>query len=252
MEVATRDATAAAHWYSGWRGCLAAVGMICGSHAAFALSCAQSLYRLWQGGNQWSGYDAYLTFFRYVAKLPLNYTKYDAWERLSAAGPRVLHADFCMVSERPITLTVDAASRPHNETGPFCQWTDGTALWAWHGVRVPPWVITSPALITAERVASETNQEVRRAMIERIGWPEYLRRAEAQPVQSDRFGELYRVRWDEATEIGLVVVTNSTPEPDGSYKRYGLTCELQHQTAHAAVAASFGLTSAQYQPTVES
>ena len=46
-----------------------------------------------------------------------------------------MHEQFCIVSERPIVLTVDLESRPHNDTGPFCLWRDGTALYAGAGRR---------------------------------------------------------------------------------------------------------------------
>lgn len=52
--------------------------------------------------------------------------------------------------------------------------------------------------------------------------------------------------------IGVVVVTNSTPEPDGSHKRYALLVEPTHLTAHSAVASGFGLTARAYQPVQES
>src|SRR5207247_933457 len=67
---ATRDATGAAT--------RAATGAaICDATAAavyrFLLACVVRSYRIRQGGNLWSNWDALLTFFRYVAQLPLDY-----------------------------------------------------------------------------------------------------------------------------------------------------------------------------------
>ena len=64
------------------------------------------------------------------------------------------------------------------------------------------------------------------------------------------YGDLYRTTIDEA-EIGVVVATNSTPEPDGTVKRYALLVPPEHQTAHAAVASTFGLTASTYAPIAE-
>src|SRR5206468_2872627 len=114
---------------------------IFGAHARFALQCTMSLSNLWNGGNQWSSWPAFLSFFRHVAGLPLDYSHWTHYERLATYGPRVMHADFCLVCERPVLLTVDTENRPHNDQGPFCRWRDGTALYAVHGVRVPWWVI---------------------------------------------------------------------------------------------------------------
>jgi hypothetical protein len=221
-----------------------------GPHRGLGLSCAASAYSFWDGGNQWAGYHAWLTFFRDVVHLPIDWSAYAPYEALGHVGPRLMHAEFCLVSDRPVRLLVDAQSRPHSDDGPFCAWRDGTALWAWHGVRVPPQVILAPQTLTAEQIAAEPNQEVRRVMIERVGWPRYLEMSGATPRHCDRYGDLYRLPWGDE-EIGLVVVTNSTPEPDGSLKKYGLTVPLECTTAHAAVASTFGLTPREYAPRQE-
>ena len=132
--------------------------------------CVLNVHNMWQGGNQWSAYDSFISFFRHVVKLPIDYTAWDPWETLSLhSGPRIVHADFCMISDRPKTLTVDDQHRPHNEHGPFCEWLDGSALYAWHGTRVPPWIIEKPEEITEQTIMAEQNSEVRRVMIERYG-----------------------------------------------------------------------------------
>jgi len=38
----------------------------------FGLQCAARAWQMWSGGNQWSGYDAYLSFFQDVVQLPLD------------------------------------------------------------------------------------------------------------------------------------------------------------------------------------
>jgi hypothetical protein len=222
---------------------------LCPDDAHGLLRSASNFYLAWNGGNQWSGYAAFLSFFRHIAQLPLDYTRWQHYETAAElSGPRYMHAEFCLVSERPTRLLVDAQHRPHCEDGPFCTWADGTALWAWHGVRVPPRVILGRFTVTD--IQAEDNAEVRRAMIERMGWDRYLRETHAVPVHCDRFGDLYRITIEEA-EVGVVVVTNSTPELDGTYKRYALLVPAEHQTAHAAVASTFGLTAQEYAPAQE-
>jgi hypothetical protein len=49
----------------------------------------------------------------------------------------------------------------------------------------------------------------------------------------------------------MLEVVNSTPEPDGSFKRYWLRVPPQMQTAREASAWTFGLTSKEYEPLVE-
>lgn len=224
--------------------------------AARGFQLASSYY--WNGGNQWSGYVSYLSFFRHVAGLMLDYSKWDAYEVLAEIGPRFMHAEFCLVSMRPEVLTVDAQNRPHHDSGPFCRWRDGVALYAWHGVYCPAWVIESPESITAEDVLKEENAEVRRVMIERVGEEQFIAAGGGAHLHSDAYGSLYRL----ADETLAVRVINGTAEADGSRKVYwlyphpelrpmtadGELGDKQPLTAHAAVASTYGLTAAQYQP----
>lgn len=142
----------------------------------FGLRCAQNAYRMWQGGNQWSGWVAYLSFFRYIAKLAIDYSKYDHWEKLCEhSGPRIMHPDFCMISDRPEVLIVDERNRPHCTTGPFCKWRDGAALYALNGTYVPMWAIEMPKdQIDPKQVLAITNTEVRTAIMKHVGLGKFL------------------------------------------------------------------------------
>jgi len=149
----------------------------------FGLKCCVDCYwRMYQGGNQWSGWSAFLTFFRYIAKLPLDYSKFDAFEYLSEhSGPRIMHKEFCMISDRPEILKVDDQNRPHSENGPFCKWRDGTALYAWHGIYIPEWWITNKDELTPEIALKWENVEQRRAACEMLGWANVLEHPSLNP-----------------------------------------------------------------------
>jgi len=229
----------------------------------FGLACAQSIWRIGQGGNQWSAWDSYLTFFRDVVGLKL--PEYDAYKHYSdlseLSGPRLVHADFCMISDRPELLTVDEQNRPHNETGPFCRWRDGSALYAIHGVRVPAWVVLHHERITVDSIHKEDNTEVQRVMIERFGWDRYADECGAVVLDHDeRYGTLMK------GPGGLFLrVVNRSPEPDGSFRNYilpvmdnceplpdpmdpnGELGEAQALTARNAVASTFGMTGEEYE-----
>ena len=263
--AATDAATEADSWYRiPVRSLTQLAQRVFGRHAPFALGCAQSVWSMWAGGNHWSGTVAYLSFFRHVARLPLDYTKWESYETLAQYGPRVMHAEFCLVCERPVRLTVDDQSRPHAEHGPFCEWSDGTALYAYHGVRVPGWIMDRPQDITLAHIAAEENAEIRRVLIERYGPGRYLMDVGATPIHADEYGTLYRLWHDEAEDL-IVRVRNSTPEADGTIKEYTLrvdaACrpllgpdtfgEPQPLTARNAVASTFGLRGADYAPALE-
>lgn len=171
-------------------------------------------YAMWHGGNQWSAWVAYLSFFRHVAKLPLDYSKWQHWETLAeVSGPRCVHQKFCMISDRPEVLLVDDQNRPHCDTGPFCRWRDGSALYAVHGVRVPWWIIEHPEKITMAVIDKEANAEVRRVMLNRFGVERYLIESGTKPVHSDDYGTLYRREVPGDEPIVMVKVVNSTAEP---------------------------------------
>jgi hypothetical protein len=155
--------------------------------AALWWGCARDAWRMWQGGNQWSGWTAFLSFFRHVAKLKLPvYEQFRHWETLTElSGPRIMHHQFCMISDRPAVLNVDDQGRPHCEDGPFCRWRDGSALYAVHGVRVPAWLIEHPGQLTVDRIKAETNAEVRRIMVDRFGPARYFHETGAKLIHSD-------------------------------------------------------------------
>lgn len=171
---ATRAATEAATWddLSKWYVVPADMRKIANALGVgdFGLQCAAQAWRMWQGGNQWSGYDAYLSFFQDTAKLPIDYSGYSHWRALAEhSGPRIMHPDFCMISDRPSVLMVDDDNRPHCDDGPFCEWRDGSKLYSVHGIMVPEIVIEHPDILTFEQVRDEGNAEIRRHMLERFG-----------------------------------------------------------------------------------
>ena len=161
---------------------------------------------MWSGGNQWTGYDAFLSFFQDVAQPPLDYSAYSHWRVLAErSGPRIVHPDFCMISDRPELLTVDAQNRPHNETGPFCRWRDGTALYSWHGARVPARWIEQRESLDPREVIQHGNVELRAAGASIIGWAKMLKVLDAKVIDdsgSPDIGQLIELRLPGLPEAG--------------------------------------------------
>lgn len=215
---------------------------------------------------QWGQYVSFLSFFRHVAGLPLDYSKWDHYEVLATlSGPRVMHPDFCMISEKPDVLTVDAQNRPHNDHGPFCRWRDGTAIYAIHGVYVPGWIVECPGSITVDKIHEEANEEIRRIMIERYGLSRYVRDAQFEVVDADTdpLGQPRRLLRKDSTVV--VELTNSTVDADGTRRVYHVPChpelrpllpdgglgDPQALTALNAVASTYGLMGFEYRLEVE-
>lgn len=69
------------------------------------------------------------------------------------AGPWVAHPEFCVVSDRPRLLEVDAGGLLHSPSqGPACRWSDGTRLYFLHGVRVDSKCVDESDKMTADHL----------------------------------------------------------------------------------------------------
>jgi hypothetical protein len=238
-----------------------------GSESQSALACAGLAYRFVNGGSHWSGRSAYISFFRHVAKLNIDYSNWNHYERLAElAGPRWVHKEFCILSDFPEVLTVDEHNRPHNDNGPFCKWRDGFSLYSIHGVRVPEWLLTRPDRLTVDAINDETNEEVRRVMIERYGVSRYVQDAQFLTVHEDVDLSGQERRLLRRGDTLVVEVVNSTVDGDGTRRRYHISVhpelrpllssgelgEPQSMSCHNAVASTFGLRGEEYQIESES
>lgn len=160
-------------------------------------------------------------------------------------------SDEVVAVPRPV-LRVEAGVL-HAADGPAVGWPGGEGLWFWQGIRVPRRAIEAPETLRARDVHEARNLEVRRVLLERMGYDRYLREQQARLVAEDEFGRLWRCAAGpgEFEPLVVVEVLNSTPERDGSRRRYFLRVPPRTRTPHEAVAWSFGLTAAQYRPQVE-
>jgi hypothetical protein len=177
--------------------------------------------------------------------------------------------NLCILQHRHSELHRDSSGRLHNPTGMAVKYRDGWGVYAWHGLRIPyekSFVIESPDKIAARIVDEERNAELRRVMLERMTLPKYLFESQLTPIAVDECGELYRKELPGDEPLTMVLVKNSTPEPDGSRRQFLLRVhpelrpmlngkivgERQEFTARNAVASTFGLYGSQYYPSIES
>jgi hypothetical protein len=153
-----------------------------------------------------------------------------------------------VVSERPAVLARDDQGRLHGEDGPAIAYSDGLALHCWRGMPVPADLIGQLDRLTVERIHAEQNLELRRVLTERYGLDRYLRDAGATRVGADETGVLWRLPVDGDEPLVMVEVINSSPEPDGSRRRYWLRVPPTTRSAREAVAWTFGLAAEEYRP----
>lgn len=146
--------------------------------------------------------------------------------------------------EKPevVTEIVEGRKRLHNATGPTLR-CDLENLYFWHGVMVPAFVVVRPDWITVKHIDTEQNAEVRRVMMERYGYARYLRDSGATvvheltadyPMIGLKTARLLRKEVPGDETIVMVDLLNSTPEPDGSVKRYTLRVDPNAYDAEAS------------------
>ena len=164
----------------------------------------------------WAGACSYLSALRDIIGLRgLDvWGKYQAWEDAAKHGGfRVMHEEFCIVSDFPTEIHVDDQHRPHAEHGPSHRWRDGWALYHWHGVRVPErWIMNKQSLTAAEVLQTE-NVEQRRAGCEILGWNHILRELNAVEIDvnpNPQIGTLLEVDLPDAGKERFVRVKCGT------------------------------------------
>jgi len=196
----------------------------------------------------WSAWDCYATAFRDVLGLQLpEHVKYAAWEACALEGGfRVMHEEFCVVSDRPELLKVDDQNRPHAEAGPSHRWRDGWSLYHWHGVAIPgEWVTGAPP--SAAEALNWPNVEQRRAACEIVGWARILDQLNAKVINRNdntEIGELLEVSIPDSGKERFLRVRC------GTGRSFCLPVPREMKTALQANAWSYGLSPEELTPEV--
>jgi hypothetical protein len=199
-------------------------------------------------GQHWAGWYSYFAAMCQLGVKNLEPLLTGQCEVGKNAGWWWAFRGFAIVTDRPAVLHRDPLGRLHCATGMAIRYRDGWGFWAWHGRRVPQWVIESP---TIEQIADEPNVEVRRCAIESMGWEEFTGclLPEQRPVVAPDPGNpghdlfLYDVPaelW--GGRVKLLLCTNGSTERDGTRRRYGLTVPADITDPVAAAAWTAGLT----------
>lgn len=126
----------------------------------FGIGCAEQWS--WNAffGSAWDGIHSFFEISHDV--LGLKTSNADILKKDAALSRltdwRIMHWDFCVVSDLPEILEIDADDRPHSEIGPSLRWRDGWELYHWHGIRVPgSWILEQANLTSAEVEACESD-----------------------------------------------------------------------------------------------
>jgi hypothetical protein len=196
-------------------------------------------------------------------------------DRLGTTGPRreefkdrgtcaghmtdfIAHGQICIVAARPDAVHVDEAGLLHCADGPSVRWPDGWTLYDWHGLRLThdyEFIITRPEFITPHRIEAMYDVEFRRVMLEIYGMGRFVVDSGASVMNELppdhhivglRGARLFSKQLAFDTEpLVFVELVNSTPEPDGTCRRYMLRVDprayggLAEYLCHAAAASTW-------------
>ena len=158
----------------------------------------------------------------------------------------------CIVSERPTEIHFDDRGNLHSVTGHAIAYADSFALYAVHGVRVPERVVLGT--YSVEDALREQNSEVKRIMIELMGYDRFFGEAGGTIVHRDIDGydhprELISVPMVEAAAGHIMAVHVICPTTG---RHYFLGVPASVKTCQEAVASTFGKGPTEYAPEVES
>ena len=178
------------------------------------------------------------------------------WKVAKNTGFLLPYENVWFISERPCVLNRNKEGNLHSLTGPAIAYPDGWSIYAINGVTVPEFVIKNPEEITVALINEEDNVEIKRIMMNIYGEERYLKDSESILINEDvdhlgKRRKLYKALVTGDEPLGMVEVVNSSPEPDGSFKKYWLRVPPDIETAHEAVAWTFNEKPTEYEPIVE-
>ncbi|MBY0549244.1 MAG: hypothetical protein K2W95_18360 [Candidatus Obscuribacterales bacterium] len=154
----------------------------------------------------------------------------------------------CLVSECPIVASTNDTGQMHADRGAALIFRDSYQVHFNNGIRIPASV---EAGVSIEDIDKQPNVEVRRIMIQRYGLGKYLADSNAQLIDRDEFGTLYKKSNSNDEPLVVLKVINSTPEADGTRKEYLLRVPPYITSAKEAVAWTFDLSPEEYSLAVE-
>ncbi|MEH2239962.1 DUF6745 domain-containing protein [Nostoc sp.] len=115
----------------------------------------------------------------------------------------------CIVCDRPTKLSFDNQNRLHAEGEPAIEFIDGYSLYSYHNVTLPEkYGKIHPQQWQAEWLLSEENAELRRVLIEGIGYARICE--ELQAIELDNWQEYTLLKIDNNVDIEPIYLLKMT------------------------------------------
>ena len=142
--------------------------------------------------------DAPFPLFDFCAQVLSCNHDHQLWAALQTVstecGTIIPCENVCLVINRPCRLLLDEQSRLHGEGEPAIAYPDGSYLYFFHGVHLPPkYANVHPNQWQASWLLTEENAELRRALIQGIGYARICQELGAVEIDSWREYSLLRI-----------------------------------------------------------
>lgn len=160
--------------------------------------------------NSWISRAAFVDFCVSVLNLPVNQKKWSLFESLVKQCNWMFPLEnICFVCDRPNILAFDNQNRLHGESSPAIQFGDGFSIYAHHGVRLPEaYGKIPPNQWHSEWILSEKNAELRRLLIENIGYDRICQ--ELQAIELDNWQEYSLLKIDYHVDVESMYLLKMT------------------------------------------
>lgn len=147
--------------------------------------------------------------YQSLLKIPLDEKTqqwYDCLNQLfENCGWFIPFEDVCIVCDRPNKFSLDSETRLHAEGEPAIQFTDGYGLYYYHGVALPEqYGKVHPNQWEAKWLLSENNSELRRILIQAIGYNRIC--DELKAIKIDSFREYDLIKIDAEADVEPIVL----------------------------------------------
>jgi len=147
----------------------------------------KNLKMQWVDTYAWCQHDinwiAYYKYFEKYGLLPTdkNFKIFDIWYDLACScGWCYTFENIVFVCEKPCKLSLNNVGRLHDTKSMALEYSDGYGLWMLNGIRVPQWLIETPAEKIEPKLAlEEKNADVQREIIRKIGYDRMLQACNA-------------------------------------------------------------------------
>jgi hypothetical protein len=139
----------------------------------------------------------WLDFVFSVLNFSIDAKKWQALQQITReCGWIFVFDNTCVICDRPTKLSVDERNRLHAEGEPAIKFADGFTIYAYHGLNLPiKYGATHRDRWQASWLLKETNAELRRALIQKIGYERICQ-------------ELNAIELDSWREYTLLIINN--------------------------------------------